>query len=129
MNYNNRMPHYKRKVYEKRKVVHPEVKDGVTIFVEGPEPNPYEGVNYNSLKISSRIATGTFENHEGGVRQLEKAQGSDIMMREIEQSQAEFERVREANLRKKALEAMDNAYKEHLEEVAKSKNVESKIKD
>ena len=56
MIYNNRQPLYKPKVYPKRECVHVEIKDGVEVFIKGPEKNPFEGVDYHSLKLSSRIA-------------------------------------------------------------------------
>lgn len=117
MIYNNRQPLYKPKVYPKRECVHVEIKDGVEVFVKGPEKNPFEGVDYHSLKLSSRIETGTFADHEGGPRKLEKAQGSDLMTLQIEEVQNEYEEKKAENLRKKALQRMDDAYNKYVKDL------------
>ncbi len=114
MNRNNRMPQYREKVYEKRKVYHTDVKDGVRIFVEGEKPNPFKDVPCSSLKLKARIDSDTFENHEGSPRKLEKAQGSDIMTEEIRKAQNEFEKRKqeehEKNVRKKIREAVEKDF-------------------
>lgn len=100
MRTNNRQPVYQEKVLEKRKVFHREVKDGVSIFVEGSKPNPYKDVPCESLKLKSRIDSGVFESHEGAVRKLEKANGSDVAQKQIEDAQREFNVRKENNQRK-----------------------------
>ncbi len=112
MNRNNRMPQYREKVYEKRRVYHTEVKDGVRIFVEGESPQrlKLKDIPCSSLKLKARIDSDTFENHEGSPRKLEKAQGSDIMTEEIRKAQNDFEKRKqdehEKNVRKKIREAV-----------------------
>lgn len=91
MRYNNRMPLYKRKTFPKRKVQHTELKDGVVVFVEGLKPNPYKGVPCESLKIKSRIETGTFVDHEGLPHQAEKVTGADLMTEQIEREERAYE--------------------------------------
>lgn len=91
MHYNNRMPLYKRKIFPTRKVYHTEIKEGVVIFVEGPKLNPYKGVPCDSLKIKSRIESGTFEDHEGMPHQAEKVSGADLMTEQIEREERAYE--------------------------------------
>lgn len=108
MNYNNRMPVYREKNYPKRRVYHREVKDGRSVFVEGLAPNPYQDISCESLRLKSRIDSGTFENREGAARRLEKAQGSDLMTAEIEKQQRELEeRKRQSEIEKQRKKAQE----------------------
>ena len=116
MHYNNRMPEFRRKEFVAPKFSHTEIKDGVTIYVEGPRPNPYKDVPCESLKLSSRIATGTFENHEGAPSKLEKAQGSDVAVAQIEAAEREYEVAKESARtkaqRKRIKEELEKKYPE-----------------
>lgn len=116
MHYNNRMPIYRPKVIERSEVTHSEVKDGKLIFVKGPRPNPYKDVPCDSLKLSSRIAAGTFENHEGAPNKLEKAQGSDVAVSQIEAAEREYENAKEnarvAAYRKRIKEELEKTHPE-----------------
>jgi hypothetical protein len=110
------MPLYEEKVVTPPKLVHIEVKDGKTIYVEGPRKNPYQGVSPDSLKLSSRIAAGTFENHEGAPNRLEKAQGSDVAVAQVEAAEREYESAKEnaraAVQRKRIKEELEKTHPE-----------------
>lgn len=117
MYYNNRQPVYRQKKYVKRKVIHTEVKDGVTIFVEGKKTNPYEGVPCSSLSLDARIETGVYQKMEGAPRHLEKAQGSDIMTQEIEAAQRDYESRKEAAIEEEKSRKAAEQYKKDKEEL------------
>lgn len=84
MQRNNRFRKFESKKFPEPQKFHKEVVDGKVVFVEGTGPNPYEGISASSLTLGARIDSGVFESHEGSPRHLEKAQGSDIMEKEIE---------------------------------------------
>ena len=88
--YNNRMPEYVPKKLPPSKIRHCEIVDGVRVWIDGPKLNPYKGVDANSLSLKSRIDTGTFETHEGKPRSLDKAQGSDLLQKQIELAEQQY---------------------------------------
>lgn len=110
-------------MYEKREVIHSEIKDGLKVFVKGPKPNPYKDVNCSSLSLGARIESGVFEEHEGIPHKLEKANGSDIMTAQIEKEQNKMESAKETAARRKhAQEIYDKVFNKEKDEKENSQD-------
>lgn len=124
MRTNNRMPVYEVKVVTPPKQRYRSVKNGKSIWVDGEKPDPYKNVSCESLTLQSRISTGTFENHEGRPRLLEKANGSDVASAAIAASLAENARHnREVANNRARSAAIENAKKVAEEQRKKENNV------
>lgn len=118
LHFNNRMPEYVFKKPVKVKRFHTEVKDGIIVHVEGKKVNPYEGIDCESLKLKARIDTGLFVNSEGHERTLEKANGSDLLTRQVENAERELELMKEREIVKRSRAKLKKAVAEKNKEVA-----------
>lgn len=122
MRYNNRMPRYVPKEINAPTPKHREKKNGVFVFVEGERPDPYKDVPASSLSLSSRISTGTFENHEGHPFAQEKVNASDMINETLEQATADISANNSKVESKRAFAEMQERGKKALKEAMKKEN-------
>ena len=119
MRFNNRMPRYVPKELNVPKPKHREKKNGVFVFVDGERLDPYKDVPASSLSLSSRISTGTFEDHEGHPFVREKVSASDMINETLEHATAEIS-VKNAKVEsQRAFKAMQERGKKALKDAMK----------
>lgn len=122
MRFNNKMPRYVPKEIDAPTPKHREKKNGVFVFVEGERPDPYKDVSASSLSLSSRIATGTFEDHEGHPFVREKVSASDMINETLKHATAEVSARNEKVEKQRAFKALQERGRKALKEAMKKEN-------